>query len=216
MAIPKGFKAVQCPTEGCGKKFLVKHPGVAGARTYTCPGCGKKFNVRFEAPAAPSIRDTKPADSGSPAAAAAHNPGINVGVARKPANKTIMAGEFNPGWTVATAPASAVLRVTMHRRFLPATVKTFNLNGYGAWTIGRHDPSQPSDIAITGDESVSRRCASIEATADAAGPIFLLRVIKTRNPIFINGRPMSNGESIQLQPGDNITMGKTAMVFSNK
>lgn len=206
MAPLQAYKVAQCP--GCGKRFKVLHPGVEGIRTYTCSACGKKFNVKFEA----LSQSAESAQTSAPAQ------GIKVATAKKNdlTQKTMMIGAFDPSWSVVTTPAQAVLRVTMHRKFLPATVKTFNLNGYGSWTIGRSDSSQPSDISITGDDSVSRRCAVIETTMDQSGAVFLLKVVKTRNPIFINGRKMANGESIQLQFGDTITMGKTSMTFSNR
>lgn len=221
MAQEQASVIVACP--GCGKRFKLKHPGVAGVRTYACTGCGKKFNVNFKAPAAPQAPQPPQAPRIQAARLGAVIANLSSGAqantppaAAAAPKKTIMAGNFNGGWTVVNEPARATLKVVMRRRLLPAATKTFNINGYGVWTIGRYDSGSPTDIAIIGDDSMSRHCASIEAIPAPAGTTYLLRVLKTRNPIFINSRPMATGESIQLQNGDTIKMGKTMMTFSTK
>ncbi len=200
MAIPEGYIPIQCPA--CKKKFLARKPDTPRDVRFTCSACGEKFGIRFGSPA-----PQKPKEE------------VKVETARKPVaevKKTVRAADFNPSWTIAMAPASAVLRVTMHRTFLPAKVKAFNLDGLRSWTIGRRDEHNPSDISITGDDSISRRCAEIEASQAQGTTQYLFRVIKTKNPIFINSRPLAGGEAIQLRFGDVITMGKTEMIFSDK
>ncbi|MDE6288220.1 MAG: FHA domain-containing protein [Muribaculaceae bacterium] len=200
MAIPEGYIPIQCPA--CKKKFLAKKPDQAREARFTCSACGEKFGIRCGAPAAASTPESPRREPPRPPVAEV--------------KKTVRADNFNPGWTVAMTPAKALLKVTMHRTFLPAKVKAFNLDGLRSWTIGRRDNITPSDISITGDNSISRCCASIEANQSQGGAQYIFRVLKTKNPIFINSRPLASGEAIQLRFGDTITMGKTEMIFTDK
>lgn len=200
---------VTCPNAACGKKLLVTHPGKACAQQFTCPTCGKKFKISFTVGGAGRESDTAKL---SPAAAAA--------AAKQSADEikgTVRPGGLDPRWTIAPSGASgAILRIKMHRRLLPAKETTFNLDGIGSWTIGRLDDDSPSDIQITGDSSISRRCAAIFATPGSMSTTYMLKVLKSKNPIFINQRPMADKESIQLIDGDHIVMGQTSMTFHLK
>lgn len=201
---------VTCPNAACGKKLIVPHPGKACTQQFTCPSCGKKFKITFNLSGAGREPDTEKL---SPAAAAA--------AAKQSTDKikdTLRPGGLDPRWTIAMNGCSsgAILRIKMHRRLLPAKETTFNLDGIGSWTIGRLDDDTPSDIQITGDSSISRRCAAIFATPGSLSTTYMLKVIKSKNPIFINQRQMADQESIQLIDGDHIVMGQTSMTFHLK
>ena len=210
---------VRCPNAGCGKQLIITHPSKACTQQFSCPACKTKFKIGFTVNGAPKAPDTDsvPAGAAAPAAPAA---GIPLNIAAKPAadvKKTIRSDAFDPRWSIAPSGSSAaVLRIRMHRRLLPASEKTFNLDGIGAWTIGRRDEANPSDIQITGDCSISRRCASIIAQPGTMSTTYMLKVLKSKNPIFINQRPMTDNECIQLSDGDQIVMGQTSMTFQLK
>lgn len=190
------YISVKCT--GCGKGFKVKHPGTATQKQYSCTACGCKFKVTFEAPGKPDIkRQPQPehAKEGT-------------------IQKTMPIGGFNPSWTIANPAGRAVLRVKMHRLLLPPAEKAFGLEGAGLWTIGRADSSHPTCIPITGDSTVSRGCAVIEAIPAEVTLDFVLRIVKTSNPVYVNDEKLLTGESRQLHYGDKIVMGKTSMIFS--
>lgn len=202
-------KIVKITCRACGKTFSVKHPGREATLKYNCPACGAIVPVRFKAAPAPVQMAQKQAP-------AKQQPDKSIpGTVIAGANTA--AGAYS-GTFVSDTPrdtASPALRVTIHRPLLPDTVRDYPLPLTGAVTVGRADDSQPSDIAITGDTSVSRRSAVIEAYPGPHGSTYALRVVKTLNPIRVNDREIMQGESVGLSFGDIIIMGKTLMQFVN-
>lgn len=83
----------------------------------------------------------------------------------------------------------------------------------GKYIIGREDYEYPSDISIRKDESVSRRSVMIEVQQTPKGFTFKLTVLKATNPVMHNNMPLMPGESISLNFGDSITMGRTRFRF---
>lgn len=79
--------------------------------------------------------------------------------------------------------------------------------------IGREDASAPSDISIKGDNTMSRRSVQIDMNQTEHGFFYKLTVIKAANPVVHNGAMLMNGESILLNFGDTIVMGKTKFRF---
>ncbi len=85
------------------------------------------------------------------------------------------------------------------------------------YIIGRDDPDDPSDIRIA-DNAVSRRSLKLEVTQD---PIkenykFLLTLLKTTNPVFLDEEELVEGDSIYLRYGDTISIGQTTLLFKEK
>lgn len=83
----------------------------------------------------------------------------------------------------------------------------------GKNTIGRYDESVMCDIAIKNDSSMSRRSVEIEVVKTDKGFTFKLTVLKATNPVLHNGNPLMAGESVSLNFGDNIVLGKTKFRF---
>lgn len=80
----------------------------------------------------------------------------------------------------------------------------------GITTIGRYDETYQSDIAIKGDSYMSRRSISIEMRYEGAqGFSYRLRVLKSVNPVLLNGGNVPPGSDVFLNFGDIITLGKT-------
>lgn len=213
MATTEELISINCPS--CNHPLKVESKPTPRTVSFVCTNCGDSVKVNVP----PEIKNCgkRVRVNASPAIEGTILPGQASTANKKTLQKTVYSDAFDPSWTVApTRPPQAVLRITMHRRVLPAAVKAFSLEGFHTWTIGRSDSATRSDIEITGDSSVSRRSVTIEAIRDRNGASFLLKVINSRNPIYINGRALGNGESIQLCFGDRITMGKTTMTFSDK
>lgn len=81
--------------------------------------------------------------------------------------------------------------------------------------VGRKSPDEISDIMIEGDKEMSRRSVEINVKEQAGVKdyIYELRVLRTTNPVFINGRPVALTEVVKLNYGDTIMMGKTSISF---
>ena len=85
----------------------------------------------------------------------------------------------------------------------------------GINTVGRKSPDEFSDIMIEGDKEMSRRSVEINVKEQAGVKdyIYELRVLRTTNPVFVNGRPVALTEVVKLNYGDSIIMGKTSISF---
>lgn len=83
----------------------------------------------------------------------------------------------------------------------------------GKYVIGRYDEDEPSDIQIKNDDSISRRSIVIEVKHSEKGYTFKLTVLKATNPVLHNNVPLMAGESVSLNFGDSIIMGKTKFRF---
>lgn len=85
--------------------------------------------------------------------------------------------------------------------------------GIGKHVIGRYDESEISDISIKNDNAMSRRSIRIDVDPTEKGFVFKLTVLKATNPVLHNNTPLVNGESILLNFGDTIILGKTKFRF---
>ncbi|MDE5878209.1 MAG: FHA domain-containing protein [Muribaculaceae bacterium] len=83
----------------------------------------------------------------------------------------------------------------------------------GKTIIGRRDEAVMSDIAIENDSSMSRRSVEIEVVQTDRGYTFKLSVLKAANPVLHNNRALRVGDSVSLNFGDSIVMGKTKFRF---
>lgn len=83
----------------------------------------------------------------------------------------------------------------------------------GKTIVGRRDESVMSDIAIENDSSMSRRSVEIEVVQTDRGYTFKLSVLKAANPVLHNNRALRVGDSVSLNFGDSIVMGKTRFRF---
>lgn len=83
----------------------------------------------------------------------------------------------------------------------------------GVNTVGRYDEAKNSDIAIKGDPSMSRQSVEIHVDHHDKGYSFRLLVLQSANPVLHNSRPLAVGDSISLNFGDIIILGKTKFRF---
>lgn len=83
----------------------------------------------------------------------------------------------------------------------------------GKNTVGRYDEYEPSDISIKGDGGISRRSIEILVDHHDKGYSFKLTVKKATNPVLHNNKPLAVNDSISLNFGDSIIMGKTRFRF---
>lgn len=82
----------------------------------------------------------------------------------------------------------------------------------GTHYIGRRNVAEPSDIQLD-DQFVSRRSVSIEVMPQGEGLTYKLVVLKATNPVLVNNVEILAGNSIYLNFGDTITMGKTRLTL---
>lgn len=87
----------------------------------------------------------------------------------------------------------------------------------GEYLIGQKDDEKPSDIAIK-DTTVSRQSAKLTVLHDVATDNYkyLFTLLRTTNPVFVNSTKLYVGDSIYLNYGDVIKMGRTNIMFKKK
>ena len=90
--------------------------------------------------------------------------------------------------------------------------KSYPLNE-GKTIIGRYDESENSDIAVKNDSTISRRSVEIEMSLSLTGYEFKFTVRQTTNPVMHNNHEIKPGESVSLNFGDSITLGRTKFRF---
>ena len=90
---------------------------------------------------------------------------------------------------------------------------TFRLS-VGDNIIGRADEECPSQISIEGDDSISRRSINITVKqTEHKGFSFKFTVLRSTNRVFHNQNSLKAGESIYLNYGDTIILGRTLFRF---
>lgn len=90
--------------------------------------------------------------------------------------------------------------------------KNFDLK-VGSNIIGRRDADCHSDIEFD-DPTMSRRSANLVVSINEKGGFFFeLKVLNATNPVLVNGQEYHVDDSIYLNYGDTIVMGRTTIRF---
>ena len=217
-----GRYATRCPNPACGNvvKFAVADNAAAPSAVRQCPRCNSRVaipagysNPTFRCPACHSINTLAPA---VPSAPPAPQPGIKVAVERitveelerRRAAKSAPAVPPRPVVPPAI-PGTPRLKVIVNPD--TSAQKEFPLHE-GVNTVGRFDPSQPTDIAFDNDPSMSRRSVEIVMTAAAPGRYkYTLRVCRLLNPVYHNGEAVTTGRELPLALGDTVRLGDTTL-----
>ncbi len=86
----------------------------------------------------------------------------------------------------------------------------------GENTIGRRDAERPSDLMFD-DEYMSRQSVKIEVQKAAKGNFYKLTVLRTANPVLVNGEELKEGDNVYINFGDTIAMGyNTFLTFKSE
>lgn len=101
------------------------------------------------------------------------------------------------------------------KKFMGLVAERYKLSE-GQTIIGRDDDEDPSDISISGDDTISRRSISINIVPDEYGFDYILKVLNASNPVRVNGKQIRVGEKVYLDLGDVITIGHTNLKFDNQ
>lgn len=81
----------------------------------------------------------------------------------------------------------------------------------GVNVIGRADAMSPSDIMIEDDMTVSRRSVSITVEVSGGSFRYWFEVLKSTNPVLVNGKRHAVGESFVVEPGTKFVLGRTKL-----
>lgn len=176
----------------CGCKFKVKVPTLKPILRVECPKCKKQININFGNPHSIQRGPTVPSE-------VKENGSLSEEEIR---TRNIAYGSGGRGKLV-----------QLRGIFLKNISHNLNL---GENTIGRYDEAIPSQIMVKGDNTISRRSVSIQVRLQGENWVYSLRVLKSMNPVVVQGREITNGEEIYLNFGDIIQLGRTKFRFEKK
>lgn len=222
-----------CPYCGNSVKFYM--PLKPGVLSFTCPtaGCGKQFRVQVtEAmllqanPAAPKPQQPKPQlQQPQPQPQAQQTPTQPKQQVQPKAQqvqsqqaqaqqqkRSIKPTDSIENWTAEGKAGGRIAKVVVTRTkmIFMKERKEYDLK-IGVNVIGRADAMSPSDIMIEDDMTVSRRSVSITVEASGGSYRYWFEVLKSTNPVLVNGKRHAVGESFVVEPGTKFVLGRTKL-----
>lgn len=216
-----------CPYCGNSVKFYM--PLKPGVLSFTCPtaGCGKQFRVQVtEAmllqanPAAPKPQQPKPQPQQpqlqpqaqqTQAQPKAQQVQYQQAQAQQQ-KRSIKPTDSIENWMAEGKAGGRIAKivVTRTKMIFMKERKEYDLK-IGVNVIGRADAMSPSDIMIDDDMTVSRRSVSITVEASGGSYRYWFEVLKSTNPVLVNGKRHAVGESFVVEPGTKFVLGRTKL-----
>ncbi|MBO7609742.1 MAG: FHA domain-containing protein [Muribaculaceae bacterium] len=168
----------------CGKMHVLK-PSSAGRKTISCVACSSPIIFNVDDPNS-SIKVAT--------AKVASEPQVTVALRGRDRQQSMGAISFGG--------------------FMGINRKAIRLR-VGQNTIGRIDDEKPSSISFN-DSFMSRQSVMIDvmpADDARAGYRFLFKVLNAANPVYVNKQQYAVGDSVYLNYGDTIKLGRTTVRF---
>lgn len=224
-----------CPYCGNSVKFYM--PLKPGVLSFTCPaaGCGKQFRVQVtEAmllqanPAATKPQQPNPQPQQPKPQPQAQQPQAHTQAQQAQAQpqqqvqaqqaqaqqqkRSIKPTDSIENWTAEGKAGGRIAKVVVTRTkmIFMKEHKEYDLK-IGVNVIGRADAMSPSDIMIEDDMTVSRRSVSITVEASGGSYRYWFEVLKSTNPVLVNGKRHAVGESFVVEPGTKFVLGRTKL-----
>ena len=225
-----------CPYCGNPVKFYM--PLKPGVLSFTCPaaGCGKQFRVQVtEAmllqanPAATKPQQPNPQPQQPKPQPQAQQPQAHPKqqvhtqaqqaqaqpqqqVQAQQQKRSIKPTDSIENWTAEGKAGGRIAKVVVTRTkmIFMKEHKEYDLK-IGVNVIGRADAMSPSDIMIEDDMTVSRRSVSITVEASGGSYRYWFEVLKSTNPVLVNGKRHAVGESFVVEPGTKFVLGRTKL-----
>lgn len=86
----------------------------------------------------------------------------------------------------------------------------------GVTVVGRYDEEEPSDISITGDDTISRRSVAIVIGNSRGRLECKLKVLNATNRVLVNGKEILVSSEVFLNCGDIIKLGHSKFKFDGQ
>lgn len=222
-----------CPYCGNSVKFYM--PLKPGVLSFTCPaaGCGKQFRVQVtEAmllqanPAAPKPQQPNPQPQQPQPQPQSQQPQAQPKQQVQPKAQQVQSQQAQAqqqkrsikptdsieNWTAEGKAGGRIAKivVTRTKMLFMKERKEYDLK-IGVNVIGRADAMSPSDIMVEDDMTVSRRSVSITVEASGGSYRYWFEVLKSTNPVLVNGKRHAVGESFVVEPGTKFVLGRTKL-----
>lgn len=218
MPLKPGVLSFTCPTAGCGKQFRVQ---VTEAMLLQANPATPKPQQPKPQPQQPKPQlqqpqpqpqaqqtPTQPKQQVQPKAQQVQSQQAQA----QQQKRSIKPTDSIENWTSEgkTGGRIAKIVVTRTKMLFMKERKEYDLK-IGVNVIGRADAMSPSDIMIEDDMTVSRRSVSITVEASGGSYRYWFEVLKSTNPVLVNGKRHAVGESFVVEPGTKFVLGRTKL-----
>lgn len=213
-----GVLSFTCPTAGCGKQFSVQ---VTEAMLLQANPAAPKPQQPNPQPQQPKPQpqqpqpqpqaqqtQTQPKQQVQPKAQQVQSQQAQA----QQQKRSIKPTDSIENWMAEgkTGGRIAKIVVTRTKMIFMKERKEYDLK-IGVNVIGRADAMSPSDIMIEDDMTVSRRSVSITVEASGGSYRYWFEVLKSTNPVLVNGKRHAVGESFVVEPGTKFVLGRTKL-----
>ena len=213
-----GVLSFTCPTAGCGKQFSVQ---VTEAMLLQANPAAPKPQQPNPQPQQPKPQpqqpqpqpqaqqtQTQPKQQVQPKAQQVQSQQAQA----QQQKRSIKPTDSIENWMAEgkTGGRIAKIVVTRTKMLFMKERKEYDLK-IGVNVIGRADAMSPSDIMIEDDMTVSRRSVSITVEASGGSYRYWFEVLKSTNPVLVNGKRHAVGESFVVEPGTKFVLGRTKL-----
>lgn len=221
-----GVLSFTCPAAGCGKQFRVQ---VTEAMLLQANPAATKPQQPNPQPQQPKPYQQQPQPQPQAQQPQAHpkqqvhtqaqqaqaQPQQQVQAQQAQAQqqkRSIKPTEGIENWTAEGKSGGRIAKVVVTRTkmIFMKEHKEYDLK-IGVNVIGRADAMSPSDIMIEDDMTVSRRSVSITVEASGGSYRYWFEVLKSTNPVLVNGKRHAVGESFVVEPGTKFVLGRTKL-----
>lgn len=226
MPLKPGVLSFTCPAAGCGKQFRVQ---VTEAMLLQANPAATKQQQPKPQPQQPQPYQQQPQPQPQAQQPQAHpkqqvhtqvqqaqaQPQQHVQAQQAQAQqqkRSIKPTEGIENWTAEGKSGGRIAKVVVTRTkmIFMKEHKEYDLK-IGVNVIGRADAMSPSDIMIEDDMTVSRRSVSITVEASGGSYRYWFEVLKSTNPVLVNGKRHAVGESFVVEPGTKFVLGRTKL-----
>lgn len=226
MPLKPGVLSFTCPAAGCGKQFRVQ---VTEAMLLQANPAATKPQQPKPQPQQPQPYQQQPQPQPQAQQPQAHpkqqvhtqaqqaqaQPQQQVQAQQAQAQqqkRSIKPTEGIENWTAEGKAGGRIAKVVVTRTkmIFMKERKEYDLK-IGVNVIGRADAMSPSDIMIEDDMTVSRRSVSITVEASGGSYRYWFEVLKSTNPVLVNGKRHAVGESFVVEPGTKFVLGRTKL-----
>lgn len=219
MPLKPGVLSFTCPAAGCGKQFRVQ---VTEAMLLQANSAATKPQQPNPQPQQPKPQPQAQQPQAHPkqqvhtqAQQAQAQPQQQVQAQQAQAQqqkRSIKPTDSIENWTAEGKAGGRIAKivVTRTKMLFMKERKEYDLK-IGVNVIGRADAMSPSDIMIEDDMTVSRRSVSITVEASGGSYRYWFEVLKSTNPVLVNGKRHAVGESFVVEPGTKFVLGRTKL-----
>lgn len=219
MPLKPGVLSFTCPAAGCGKQFRVQ---VTEAMLLQANPAATKPQQPNPQPQQPKPQPQAQQPQAHPkqqvhtqAQQAQAQPQQQVQAQQAQAQqqkRSIKPTDSIENWTAEGKAGGRIAKivVTRTKMIFMKEHKEYDLK-IGVNVIGRADAMSPSDIMIEDDMTVSRRSVSITVEASGGSYRYWFEVLKSTNPVLVNGKRHAVGESFVVEPGTKFVLGRTKL-----